>query len=908
MSGITSLENVNDVSSLGHTRNCKDESSGVATQKAKKRDVKKVRVLVHVIYDIMKIYGYRDYIDLKGDFSKMKSAADKLKLEERISSYVCKTGLGSWKDFFKYKINAYFSWVMGQEIPPIPKGLEEFPDLLDPSFLCFGRGKRFLFNMRSDRLKLESFAQSIAQSKKGAPAVSVDAVLTAELACHNWLTSAHKDMDDFEICNYDPLHQKVWVHPINRDSICYQLRRTVREVFSGKRPTWEELTRPFVPSTSSQYNFSRGGMGAVGAFLENEVIMNHNGYPEGYNLNDKEDPPVGRKRDIISFISKSLGPVSLKKELTELYGKAGVEDQERIDHDFENIMVKNTIGLHFNGEELCKLWKNSIYPNLVGEALKEQPRTIVIGLPEPLKVRCITAGPPLTYTVLKPVQKWLWKTLKDESVFKLIGTPVTSEIVFEQLGKLGSDEEFVSGDYKASTDNLHSWVSECLLDELINLWREDIDDEFDLERINQFEVLMKRALTGHLILNPIFNVQYRKDASKIKDEDFLPQQEGQLMGSIISFPFLCLANAALCRYAMEITDFANYKIVDRPIKGYETARLLINGDDCVFPGKVDILFSNWKLVAGFGGLESSVGKTFKSRKFLTINSCQYSYRVKSNGWEDLSGSDCDYSYEEIQYVNMGLVYGQKKDGSSGKPFYRMGAIHRDLKRTCPAVYFDRATDIFLKRAKETKFRPILDFYGKPERNSLGKKIMVEDFFGCIKNSKVPYYIPEWLGGLGLVPNGKSDLSRWDLKAAAFIRSNMSSEWAPKSLMDKSVWAFHSLVQKSLKDYEFLGNQNYSEVELDGTTRTLQEEYQKLYTLSVVDMLLNQPSKDIYVEFDDSKEETVLRKHHASNALMWKSLRTECRFVGLVDQMKPIEVSDLSQEKKGFSLSCFDVRI
>jgi len=546
--------------------------SGVATQKDQHDDVKKVKILVQAIYDIMKIYGYKDGgKNLSGplyrDF-KNKTNKDKLRLETRYLEFVAKAGIGSWKDLFKYKINAFFSYVMEQEVPPTPKFIEEFPELLNPATISYGRGKRFIRNM--DRKTLESFAQSIAQCKKGAPPVSPSMVREAEIKTFEHLTTARQDIADFTIVdgNFDYGN---YSYPINRDTICYQLRRTVREIFTGKVPTWDELTKPFVPSSSSQYNFSRNAMGAIGAFKDNQKITSTY---EGKTIN---------------FISYSLGPVQLKEELTELYGKAGIEDQERIDRDFENIMVKDTIGLLFNGEELEKLWKNSIYPELLEEALKEQPHTIVIGLPEPLKVRCITAGPPLTYTVLKPMQKWLWKTLKKYKCFRLIGEPVSEEIVMEQLGQLLEDEEFISGDYKASTDNLHGWVSECLLDALVECWLECYQkgvprDMFAVEIFN-FKHLMRKALTGHILMNPIYNEQYRKGKLTGDEPDlFRDQREGQLMGSIISFIFLCLANGAMCRYAMELSDFVNYSLTGKTKYGYVSAHLLINGDDCVFRG------------------------------------------------------------------------------------------------------------------------------------------------------------------------------------------------------------------------------------------------------------------------------------------------------------------------------------
>lgn len=881
----------------------KKEFVGVATRKQIQDDLRKVTILVDALYDILKIYGYNDkntkfpkgnaYHDLhvqKVKDQKNKTINDKLKLRNKYLEFVFSSGHGSWKDLFKYKINAFFSYVMEQEVPPHPKGLENHQELLDPSFLYYGRAKRFLKKMFLNRETIESFAQTVAQSKKGAPPVSEEMVADAEYKCFVHLTSEHKDIPDFEICDKDNFY-----HPINRNTMTYQLRRTIREIFSGKVPEWDELTKPFVPSTSSQYNWSRNCLGGVGAFCGNERITQI--VKEFWEMKFLHCDEGNRNKLLYDLVKKTLGPVKLSKELTTLYGKAGVEDQERINNDLENIIIKDTIGLHFDGSELCKFWRELIYPAMIIEALQEDPRTVVIGLPEPLKVRCITAGPPITYAVLKPMQKWLWRNLKDLNVFQLIGRPVSPEIVKEQLGRLGLDEEFISGDYKASTDNLHSWVSETLLDELRIIWeaerkKDPSKNEFlQGKNLEDFIVLMKRALTGHDILDASLNETYQMGKYDLRDEDFHPQKEGQLMGSIISFPFLCLANAAMCRWAMEITDCENYQLINKPIKGYKKCRLLVNGDDCVFPGKTTTMFDNWKKVTAFGGLESSVGKTFRSRKFLTINSVQYKYR--GDGWEE------DLEYIEIKYVNLGLVYAQKKDGIRGKPFYRLGAIHRDLHRTCPPEYFQTASKLFLKEARRRRFRT---YWNKQDKCLVEEEIP----FSSILDAQVPYYMPEWLGGLGLVRTEKSQINDWDLRVAGFIRSNYS-ESKIQSISETPKWAFHKLAQKSIDDYAFLGDQNFQKVEFDGTERDLEEEYDKLYGLLVVEALLTTELDKLTLHVQETEENKMLRRKHLQNQHIWRKLRSDPAFGGLIAKQKLPEYEDLIPERKAFSLSCFDVR-
>jgi len=540
----------------------------------------------------------------------------------------------------------------------------------------------------------------------------------------------------------------------------------------------------------------------------------------------------------------------------------------------------------------------------------EPAHTVIIGLPEPLKVRPITAGPALAQAALKPMQKWLWGVLKDESCFQLIGKTVSVDIVKQQLGRLGEDEEFNSGDYKASTDNLHSWVSECLLDELVQIWKEhgDPGDQFS-QHIDDFNILMKRLLTGHSILDPEFNKSYRQ-GKDLKDEWFKDQKEGQLMGSIISFPFLCLANAAFCRWSMEITEIKNLKLVDRYRESYEQCRLLVNGDDCVFPGKIQLGFSNWEKVTSFGGLESSVGKTFRSRKFFTINSCQFSYCNSASDWEDDEGGFIDDVHMcEVRYVNFGLIYGQKKDGIRGKPFFRLGALHRDLHRTCPPDMFELASKMFIKNNSIVRYRQKRMPPGYVEPDEGTKEVQLEeDPWSSMKNAKVPWFLPEWLGGLGLVRTRKDQTNDWDLKIASHIRANMSSEFAPKKITESSAWRFHELVDIDLEEYKFLSNQNYNLVTFDETRRTLGEEYTKLYTLSVVDQLIHRNESGL-VKFFGLKDqnERKCRSAHRHNVMLWETLRHDVKFGPLVASQPVPPYEDLLLERKEFSLACFDVR-
>jgi hypothetical protein len=91
----------------------------------------------------------------------------------------------------------------------------------------------------------------------------------------------------------------------------------------------------------------------------------------------------------------------------------------------------------------------------------------------------------------------MWRVLKDHpsGVFELIGQTVGPHTI-KKIAPNGlmEGQEFVNGDYVSSTDELFSWVSEAILEEL----RETLRDNGSYECEGLYE-LMKRALTGHIM-------------------------------------------------------------------------------------------------------------------------------------------------------------------------------------------------------------------------------------------------------------------------------------------------------------------------------------------------------------------------------------------------------------------------
>jgi len=246
--------------------------------------------------------------------------------------------------------------------------------------------------------------------------------------------------------------------------------------------------------------------------------------------------------------------------------------------------------MHFYDEFVMNVSLRDILKNTVtpGPLLPAK----IIGLKEPLKVRTITAGPEEAYYVASFIQKFLHGHLRKNDTFRLIGKQLDLNDVERTFAKpLAPGQFLVSGDYKSATDLISAALSEACAREI------------GLVTGMPFEVveMFVDCLVHH-------EIRLGKQAA--------PQQNGQLMGSPVSFPILCLINAALTRFSLELRGG-----LCRPLR-LGSFPLLINGDDVGFVTDEEG-YNIWKLVTRAGGLQFSVGKNFTSRKFLVINSCMF---------------------------------------------------------------------------------------------------------------------------------------------------------------------------------------------------------------------------------------------------------------------------------------------
>ena len=256
------------------------------------------------------------------------------------------------------------------------------------------------------------------------------------------------------------------------------------------------------------------------------------------------------------------------------------------------------------------------------------PVVKAVALPEPLKVRMITAAESST-KVLQPFQKALWTFLGEQPQFCLtngVKAPWSEhesfqddtlpwvyriETMIKEI-QMRSDEDalWLSGDYTAATDNFPMSVTNALIEGILSQITHEPTKQWVRWECSSHEVLYPKGIKGI-------------------------QTSGQLMGSLLSFPLLCFLNDYIVSYS-----------------GFNKFSYLINGDDVVARGTEEQI-STWRAQAPRVGLSLSLGKNFIDPEFCTVNS-QLFYKgdVLHTGkvsCQTRTGVSLAYCFEETQF-------------------------------------------------------------------------------------------------------------------------------------------------------------------------------------------------------------------------------------------------------------------
>lgn len=641
---------------------------------------------------------------------------------------------GDWMGFYKYKIASWVAACLEQELPTQPRPLAGFDT---PGELMGSTCGRWMKLMRRPEHAgaFDSLIASMMTVKRAFPRPTKAMMdrkiletaqdLTRKVKVENWkiVPKPHPGVENEK----DTLERSRGMTGEERE-FRRNLENMVDQLFDGKafEPS-RDMVEPFFPSTNANYITTRGNGGAVGHLMNSELMAGLL-RPDGTLIHQEE----GMGLDLID-----------DSKLVDLYG--------------------------------------ALIERIIEGAMQEEKKVTLVALAEALKIRIISKGPVLTYTCLKPLQKWLWKTLVQDGsgAFKLIGEEITGEYLRTQLGPLREDESYMSGDYKAAKDNLKPWVSETITRRIGEKCIKD-------RRIRQ---LFTAALTGHQIVV----------AGEAK-----PQTYGQLMGSIVSFPILCIANATIVKMARE-------ESTQRQNLSLKAARVAINGDDCVMRlnprGK-----AAWERWAHISGMEPSLGKCFFSRKFLNMNSAQFKVEYRSHLERPSFLTDymspkleldpetgLELHLRRVPFINMGLVVGQGRT-TSGKldrvKIADWGTINSISSNAHTLVGECRPED------KLRVFKKYLNHNWELLNGGRDAKT------GKLRKLGLPWFLPEHLGGLGLptFPDHKVEgacpymPTEVDLRMAAVIHKHGK---LPAKRPEGVAWKVWDYALRRLKDFRFV---------------------------------------------------------------------------------------------------------
>jgi hypothetical protein len=354
--------------------------------------------------------------------------------------------------------------------------------------------------------------------------------------------------------------------------------------------------------------------------------------------------------------------------------------------------------------------KTSEFYDSVYKELRESHYDVTpVFLQEPLKIRTITKGPTIPYWYLKPIQKFLWRNVSRYPLFTLTGTPINAQYLNEQVWSKkeslpNSDEYFlVSADYSSATDNMKMWMS-------LLVWNE-IAEHIGLGPLERR--VGAKSLVGHTI--------------HYGPEEVLKQWNGQLMGSPLSFPVLCIANAAVCTAAY----WSPLEWGEPEVRvGPRGLPLAINGDDAGMAMTAS-QYATWKVYASFIGMEPSIGKCYTSDDWIEMNSELY---FRRHG-----------SFEKVPFLNLSLANPHTSRGHELRAISSFGPCCRSFVKDFKGARRQRALTLWIKRMFPT----------------LRERVTPGTAWG----------LPEWLGGLGL-PMLESEVaertSKLSLQLASYL--------------------------------------------------------------------------------------------------------------------------------------------
>lgn len=268
--------------------------------------------------------------------------------------------------------------------------------------------------------------------------------------------------------------------------------------------------------------------------------------------------------------------------------------------------------------------------------------------------------------------------LKRLPQFALIGRPLEkSDLSFINIFLA----RIVSGDYSGATDRVLIELTKLLFEEYLKASGADFLETFVLRSVLYEHILMykKSGLSWMVYL----------------------QKNGQLMGSVLSFPILCMINFIALWVTWELRHCKEFHHDEIPC--------LVNGDDILFQSD-DEMYRIWKLVVKLCGFKLSIGKNYIHHRYGLINSELWDF---SNNFP-----------ERLHFFNVGLLTGQSKLANSNSVLRPVWDWHRES---------------------------LAGSWNKPRAHRRFVHYHREDIDLFTREGKYNLFVSRCLGGLGFVP-------------------------------------------------------------------------------------------------------------------------------------------------------------
>jgi hypothetical protein len=324
--------------------------------------------------------------------------------------------------------------------------------------------------------------------------------------------------------------------------------------------------------------------------------------------------------------------------------------------------------------------------------------------------------------------------------------------------------------------------------------------------------------------DPIYNAKIQLALQDLKDdfdayliknkiEKGAQQQQGQLMGSVVSFPFLCIINCAVCWMALS---------ADKPELEFvrlEDLPLLVNGDDCVFVGTSG-LESHWEKSIRYVGFSSSVGKTYFSKELLVMNSMTFFKNKKKK--KNIESQEDEYGWALQKYINFGLVSAVNKAGEQQENVFAYASIQKDLLEKTPDRFKESVNRLFFR-----------------------------NHMGVFKDSQLPFYMPQWSGGLGLTPPPDHDTFMDRKILSSRIMSGEDFRSPPKA----DEWKIDSHIKKLMSELGVLGKTYETNMTVEN--REVDLESKEFYSALLCLTLLSSQMEEFYFEGGSLENKTEL---------------------------------------------------